>query len=92
MTLLTVSAILGVVVVASTLVIRLSRPLSPPPALEDVSARAVALPAGEAALSATLGGGVIVVLTEDAAGARRLRLFDAADGAAGPVVAVTTAR
>jgi hypothetical protein len=90
-TLLTATAILGVVVVAAALVIRLSQPLtSARPDLRQVSAQAIGLPTGETALAATLSGGALTVLTVDAAGDRRIRLFDPADGAPGPVIAVTT--
>lgn len=87
-TLLTMSAILGVVVVSAALVIRLSKPLTAAPDLSAVTAAAVALPQGETALAASLSGGALTVLTRDGDGAQRLRLFDPETGAEAAVVAV----
>lgn len=78
MTALTATMIVGVIVVIALLVIRLAalRP-APDPALPPE----VALPAGESARAVTLGRGWIAVVTEDAGGAERIRVLDAATGA-----------
>ena len=75
---LTATLILGVITVVVLLVIRLSALQSaPPPVLPD----ALALPAGETAQAVTLGTGWVAVVTRDAAGLERIRVFDAATGA-----------
>lgn len=75
---LTVTLIVGVITIVALLVIRLAAfaPAAPP----DLPA-AIALPADEGARAVTFGRGWIAVVTEDAAGVERIRLFDAATGA-----------
>ncbi len=77
-TVLTATMIAGVIIIIALLVIRLAafRP-TPAPALPPE----VALPAGESARAVTLGRGWIAVVTEDAQGAERIRVLDAATGA-----------
>lgn len=90
MTLLTVSAILGVLVVAATLVIRLGQPLAPRFDVRAVAADVVAVPPGETVVAAGAADGALILVTRDAGGAERLRLYDATDGA--PVRTVEIAR
>lgn len=75
-TALTLTLIVGVIVIAGTLVIRLSQvpglPALPP---------GVALPSGERARAVTLGPGWVAVVTVDGAGQERIRLLDADSGA-----------
>jgi len=84
-TLLTMSAIIGVLVVAATLVIRLGQPLTvsvaPPLDLRAVAADSIAAPAGEAIIAAGAAQGALILVTRDAEGAERLHLYDAASGA-----------
>lgn len=88
-TLLTMSAILGVLVVAATLVIRLGQPLAPRFDVRAVAADAVAVPPGEAIVAAGAAEGALILVTRDAEGRERLRLYDAADGAPIRTVAIT---
>jgi hypothetical protein len=87
-TVLTATLILGVITVVALLVIRLSalQP-APPPVLPD----ALALPAGETAQAVTLGTGWVAVVTRDAAGAERIRVYDAATGTERAAVAIAPA-
>ena len=82
-TLLTATLILGVIVVVGLLVIRLAA-LSPGavPALPA----GVALPAGESARAVTFGTGWVAVVTADAGGVERIRVFDAAGAERAAVV------
>jgi hypothetical protein len=73
---LTFALIAGVLVIAATLVIRLSAGPSLPPLPE-----AVTLPAGETARAVTFGQGWIAVVTADDAGTERIRVMDGASGA-----------
>ncbi|MEM6547699.1 MAG: DUF6476 family protein [Pseudomonadota bacterium] len=82
-TVLMVVMILAVITVAVTLVIRLSafggshaRDLGP------VTAAEIALPVGETAMALGRGPGELLVMTRDALGQERLRVFDARSGAA----------
>jgi hypothetical protein len=77
-TALTAVLIFGVITVVGLLVIRLAA-LAPaaPPALPP----AVALPAGERAGAVTFGAGWAAVVTTDAAGVERIRVYDADSGA-----------
>lgn len=79
--LLTMTAILGVAVVAGTLAIRLSKPLTPPLDLDALTARRLVAPEGEAIVAAGTGPGVVILATRDGAGVERLRFYDAGDGA-----------
>lgn len=84
-TLLLVVLILAVITVAAALVIRLGQAPPPPaPALPE----GLALPQGERVEAATLGRGWVLVVTRDAAGQERLRLFEAATGRERQVVPV----
>lgn len=74
---LTATLIVGMIAVVALLVIRLAALEPPAPALPP----AIALPAGETARAVTLGTGWVAVVTADAAGVERVRVFDAADGA-----------
>lgn len=80
-TLLTMSAIIGVLVVAATLVIRLGQPLTPRFDVRAVAADAIAAPPGEAIVAAGAADGALILVTRDAEGRERLRLYDAATGA-----------
>jgi len=80
-TLLTLSAIIGVLVVAATLVIRLGQPLTPRFDLRAVAADSIAAPEGEAIVAAGAAQGALILVTRDAEGAERLHLYDAASGA-----------
>lgn len=86
-TVLTATLILGVITVVVLLVIRLSdlSPAAPllPPALE--------LPAGESAQAVTFGAGWVAVVTADGERRERIRVFDAADGAARGMVEIGAA-
>lgn len=73
---LTITLIAGFLVVVAAIVIRLSRAPALP-ALPD----AVAIPAGETAGAVTFGTGWVAVVTRDAAGTERIRLFDSGSGA-----------
>ncbi len=75
------SAIIGVLVVAATLVIRLGQPLTPRFDVRAVAAERIAVPAGEAIVAAGAADGALIVATRDAEGAERLRLYDTATGA-----------
>ncbi len=87
-TALTATLIVGMALVAGLLVWRLvsfetmSAPALPP---------SLALPAGEVARAVTLGTGWIAVVTRDAAGTERIRVFDAPSGAPRAVVDLTPA-
>lgn len=70
--------IAGVVTVAATLVIRLG---ALGPAATPIAAERLVLPAGEAITAVGQGGAQVLLTTRDAAGAERLRAFDAATGA-----------
>lgn len=87
-TLLTATLIIGVIIVVGLLVIRLAA-LSPDavPALPA----GVALPAGESARAVTFGTGWVAVVTADAGGAERIRVFDAGSGAERAAVVIGTA-
>lgn len=78
-TVLTATLILGVITVVVLLVIRLT---ALAPAAAPALPAAVALPEGERAGAVTFGAGWVAVVTTDPAGAQRIRLFDAASGAA----------
>ncbi len=71
--------IVGMLVIAAALVIRLNAPTAP--ALPVLPATVV-LPAGEAARAVTFGEGWIAVVTTDGAGREHIRVFDTASGAA----------
>ena len=73
---LTFALIAGVLVIAATLVIRLSAGPALPPLPE-----ALRLPAGETARAVTFGEGWIAVVTADGTGVERIRVLDAASGA-----------
>jgi hypothetical protein len=78
-TVLTATLIVGVITIVALLVIRLaSFTPTAPPALPAT----LALPAGERAGAATFGSGWVAVVTTDDAGLQRIRVFDAATGAA----------
>lgn len=91
---LTATLIVGMITVVGLLVIRLaelgpSAPASSASGSGSVSGlaagatlpEALALPAGETARAATFGTGWVAVVTADAAGTERIRVFDAATGA-----------
>lgn len=72
---LTLTLIVGFLVIVATLVIRLGG--GPPlPVLPE----AVALPPGENARAVTFGAGWVAVVTVDAAGVERIRVWDSASG------------
>jgi hypothetical protein len=76
-TALTVTLILGVITVVALLVIRLAAFSPPTPPLLPP---AVSLPEGEQAGAVTFGAGWVAVVSADAAGRERIRVFDATDG------------
>ena len=74
---LTLALIAGVLIIAATLVIRLSARPSLPPLPETVT-----VPGGESVRAVTFGEGWIAVVTADGEGVERIRVLDAATGAA----------
>jgi len=78
-TVLTATLIVGVITIVVLLVIRLA---SFAPVAAPALPEAVALPAGERAGAVTFGAGWIAVVTTDAAGRERIRVFEAATGTA----------
>lgn len=72
---LTATLIAGVIAIVVLLVIRLQS-VPPPVALPPE----VRVPAGESARAVTLGGDWIAVVTADATGQERIRVFDRASG------------
>lgn len=74
---LTAVLILAVITVVALLVIRLTQT---PQAVRLELPASVTLPEGETAEAATLGRGWVLVVTRDAEGAQRARLFDAGTG------------
>jgi hypothetical protein len=81
---LTLALTAGVLVIAVTLVIRLSAGPSMP-----ALPRAVTVPAGETARAVTIGEGWIAVVTADGAGVERIRVLDAASGAPRGTIEIT---
>jgi hypothetical protein len=83
----TVAMGVAVLAIAAALVIRVTRP-SPPPAfdLSMIGAERILAPADETVTAAGAAPGAVILVTRDAAGAERLRFYDATTGAAGPVV------
>jgi hypothetical protein len=92
-TLLTATLIVGIVAVAAALVIRIAGPAPERPGFDaaSVTAERLVLPADEAITAVGAAGGALLVATRDAAGAERLRLYDAATGAALREIAVARA-
>ncbi len=90
-TLLTTTAIIGVAVVAGTLVLRLSQPLTPPLSLDAISAERIAAPPGETVTAAGAAPGALILVTRDAEGVERMRLYDAATGALSRTVTIERA-
>ena len=70
---LTATLILGVITIVALLVIRLAALEPAAPALPP----ALTLPEGESARAVTLGTGWVAVVTADAAGRERIRVFGA---------------
>lgn len=83
---LMITLIVGFALIVFSLVTGLNRAPAPL-ALPD----AVRLPDGETARAATLGSGWVAVVTADAAGRERIRVFDARTGAARGVTDITPA-
>lgn len=73
---LTLTLIVGVIVIAATLVIRLGLSPASPALPPDV-----ALPAGERARAVTMGLGWVAVVTVDGQGVERIRVLDVDTGA-----------
>lgn len=85
--LLTGVLIVGVVVIAASLALRLAAtpPATLPAPVFDpraLGAERLVLPAGEAVTALGGAGRALLVATRDAAGAERLRVYDAATGEA----------
>jgi hypothetical protein len=88
-TTLTVVLILGMVTIAVTLVLRITRTPAPAPAPASVLwPDRIALPVGERITASGFGQGLLMLVTEDEAGAARLRLYDPETGALQHVVAI----
>ena len=73
-TALTATLMIGIIVIATTLVIRIVTEQGPAP-LSAPLAPTVALPEGEAVIAVGAGPGALTLLTRDDAGAERLRVF-----------------
>ena len=75
--LLTAALIIGVIATSSAIVIRLLKSAQggEGAALAIYAPDSVELPAGERAIAAVMAEGVLNILTEDAAGEQRLRIF-----------------
>jgi len=87
---LTATLMVGVLAIAASIVITVSRDRAPAPLAGGADlAASIALPAGETLVAAAASGGVLTVATRSGEGAETLRLFDAATGAALGAVAVT---
>lgn len=69
----------GVVIVAAALVINLAALTEAGP-VTAISAETLVLPAGEEIVTVGEGRGTILVVTQDTAGAERMRGFDASSG------------
>lgn len=92
---LTAASIVAVLAVAGALVVRVTRPGAPASdasargadtfAMSAVAAETLVLPQGEAVTAAGGAPGALMLVTRDDSGVERLRLFDAATGAPGPV-------
>lgn len=80
MTALTVASIVAVLAIAGALVIRLSSLGAAPGNRAPIAAEKLALPAGEEITAIGRSGAEILLTTEDAGGAERLRVFDAETG------------
>jgi hypothetical protein len=88
-TLLTATIIVGLAVVAGAMVLRLVRDPAPAPVPPDAAAaERLVVPAGETITAAGAAPGALMLVTRDADGAERLRLYDAATGALTRVVAI----
>lgn len=79
-TALTLSLILGVVVVAAALVIRISAP-APIAGPTSIGAERLSAPPGESIVASGFGPGGLTLVTRDAAGVERLRVYESATGA-----------
>jgi hypothetical protein len=82
---LTITLILGFLVIVATLVIRMTAPV-PPLALPDT----IHLPEGERALGVTFGGDWLAVVTVDGDELQRIRVLDRETGAERSVVPIMT--
>ena len=92
-TTLTATLILGVIIIAGAMVLRISAP-APAPAFADfdparISAEALALPPGETVTAAGAAGATLMLVTRDDDGAERLHLFDGESGAPVRSLAIT---
>lgn len=79
-TALTAVLMFGVLAVAATLVIRIAMEPGPSP-LSAVGAERVALPAGETVIASGAGPSALTLVTRDAEGRERLRLYRPDTGA-----------
>ncbi len=80
---LTATLMIGVLAIAAAIVITVSRDPAPAPLISGAELAAeIALPAGEALISAAAAAGVLTVVTRSADGAETLRMFSAATGEA----------
>ena len=79
-TALTLVLIVGVVIIVGALVMRITGPaaVQAPPRME---AERISVPAGERITATGAATGTLIVVTEDAGGQERLRVYDAASGA-----------
>jgi hypothetical protein len=85
-TALTLVLILGMITIAVTLVLRISR--TPAPPALTVTAERVVLPAGERVTASGVAEGILMLVTQDTAGVERLRLYDSATGEPRQVVTI----
>jgi hypothetical protein len=95
--LLTATLIVGVVIVVGALVLRLIRPAPPPAAAlafdpAALTAAGLVLPFDESVQAAGGAPGAVMLVTRDAAGVERLRVFDAASGAPTAVMRIDRAK
>lgn len=79
-TALTLVLIVGVIIIAGALVIRITQPQWV--GQEPITANRLAVPAGERITATGTARGALTLVTVDADGVERLRLYDAETGAA----------
>lgn len=88
-TALTATLMIGIIVIAATLVIRIVTEQGPAPLSAPVAPE-IALPEGEHVVAVGAGPGALTLLTQDAEGVERLRIFHPVTGE--PVGAVKVVR
>jgi hypothetical protein len=85
-TALTLVLILGTITIAVTLALRITRSPATPPL--TVTAESVSLPSGERITASGAAQGLLMLVTQDAAGLERLRLYDPTTGVLHHVVLI----